>query len=186
MNSSVPKKGINDTVNTNNLLISQRLFDFSFSFFFLPFPKILMSCWTVGSLEKMGSSTIHSEFINGVQNFQSFCLRLSNFFLPATAVCQPVVLWGFTWEHRKRRSPSCWTESRVVSLPNQISDREIKLPRLWWEFFPDPCGRQILFHSRNANSTFAKVSLSVVSEFSSLAGLRSLVTSNLQLAEDQP
>lgn len=44
---------------------------------------------------------------------------------------------------------------------------------------------QPLYHSRNTNISLAPGLPSVFSEFSSLAGLRSLVTSNLQLADDQ-
>lgn len=76
-------------------------------------------------------------------------------------------------------------KGRAVSFANQTSYHATRVPQLWWERVHIRAGVSPLFHRRNTNSTLGPASPSVFGEFTYLAGLRSLVTSNLHLAEDQ-
>lgn len=132
MNSSFPKGEMTCECQLP-LDISKVVF---FFWYFATFKKfnVLLNNLKLGANGEQPWFTVSSPTESRTSVVSLYSLELLS--LPPSTVCQPIAPWGLIWEHQ-RRAPSCWTESRVVSFPNQISDRETRFPRLWWEFFPD-------------------------------------------------
>lgn len=173
-----------DPVSADYHLIFRRLY---LIFNFLPLPNILICLAKhLETWSEWRKATIQRDFTDGAQRFhrlpslsRSVSLPASQSHLPASpAVRIKIRTSGKKGSILLDRKQSCFFSLIRFSIANQ-------------DFHSSGgCSSQRragsdLFHRRNANSTIAKVFLSVFSEFSSLAGLRSLVTSNLQLAEDQ-
>lgn len=98
---------------------------------------------------------------------------------------QPICSGAKHENTRKWRIPSCQAkrQSSFFRKPDFLSCNKSSTALVGAG--PHPCGVSPLFHGRNTNSTLGPASPSVFGEFTYLAGLRSLVTSNLHLAEDQ-